>query len=76
MRCRYDTGLFSAGDALDGAAVFIGFTKPDFDDNQRQFVGHYQIELALFAAEIPAHRLESFVDQVAVSLFLGAFAAK
>lgn len=41
MRCRYDAGLFGAGDAFNGAAVCVGFTKPDFDDNQRQFVGHY-----------------------------------
>jgi len=41
VRCCDDTGLFGAGDAFSGAAVFIGFAEPDFDDNQCQLVGHY-----------------------------------
>ena len=41
MRCRYDAGLFGAGDAFNGAAVFVGFAESDFDNNQRQLVGHY-----------------------------------
>ncbi len=61
--------------ALKRAAVFVGFSKSDFNDNQCFLIKHDQIEFALFAAEITANRFETFSKQKIMSLFFGIFAA-
>ncbi len=75
MRCCDNARLFGAGDAFSRAAVFIGFTKSDFNNNQRLLVGHDEIEFALFAAKISTDRFKSFIDQKVMGLFFSAFTA-
>lgn len=74
MRCRYYTRLFGSGDALTGAAVFIGFTEPDLDNDQGLSIRHDQVEFPLFTTEISAYRFKPLADQKLMSLLLGAFA--
>lgn len=70
MMCRGNyTRLLFLGNALQGAAVAVGFAVSDLDNDEGVAIFHDQIQFALFAAKITANRLQSLAEQIAVGVF-------
>ena len=76
MMCRGNyTRLFFRRNALQSAAVAVGFAVSDLDNDEGLSIFHDQVQFAQSASEITANRLQPLSQQIIVSAFFCCGAA-